>query len=161
VEVELLPTDPKLVNEALPSELVEAAIVHTSEAEAGELLLAFSASFPAATERKIPDLTTLAAASFIALENSPPRDIFITDFPVTPRDFASLTAQSIPEMTPELVPEPSAPRTLTATREAFFATPYLLPAAVDAVWVPWPLPSVLSLSTVLVPHLARPPNVGM
>jgi hypothetical protein len=121
------------VKEALPSELVEAAIVHTFGAEAGEVLLASWASLPAATERKTPDLTTLAAASFIAREKLPPRDIFITDFPVTPRDFASLTAQSMPEMTCELVPEPSLPRTLTATTEAFFATPNLLPTAVDAV----------------------------
>jgi hypothetical protein len=38
----------------------------------------------------------------------------------------------------------------TGTTEAFFATPNLLPAAVDAVWVPWPLPSVSSLSAVLM-----------
>jgi hypothetical protein len=45
-------------------------------------------------------------------------------------------------MTPEVEPDPSLSRTFTATRLAFLAMPYVLPAIVPEQWVPWPFSSV-------------------
>jgi hypothetical protein len=50
--------------------------------------------------------------------------------------------QSTPAMTPELLPEPVQPSTRTGWTVALSAMPYVVPAAVPATWVPWPLQSV-------------------
>lgn len=57
--------------------------------------------------------------------------------------------QSMPAITPAVVPEPLLSSTRTATMFAFLATPYVEPAIVVATCVPWPLPSeaVVSPST--------------
>lgn len=74
----------------------------------------------------------------------PPRDTFATEGPEWFR-----VTQSMPATTWAVVPEPELLSTRTATILAFLATPYAVPAAVAATWVPWPLPScaVLSPST--------------
>jgi len=46
-----------------------------------------------------------------------------TDLELRPRDAALVATHWMPEMTPELVPDPSASRTLTATRVAALETP--------------------------------------
>src|SRR5690349_17936435 len=94
------------------------------------------------------------AASRVA-SAPPPSDMLAT---------AGLTwfavTQSIPPTTPAVVPEPEQFSTLTATTLAAFARPYSAPAMVPPTCVPWPLQSVLLPSPeVLVPHVARPPNV--
>ena len=60
-----------------------------------------------------------------------------------------LETQSTPAITPELLPLPEQLRTRRACTVAFLATPYVVPAAVLATWVPCPLQSLglLSLST--------------
>jgi hypothetical protein len=68
--------------------------------------------------------------------------------------------QSMPAVTPAVVPEPLQFSTFTATRRTPFARPNCVPPIVPATCVPWPLQSVLLPSpVVLVPHTARPPNV--
>ena len=56
---------------------------------------------------------------------------------------ALLATQSMPAMTPELVPEPAQSSTRTGTSVTAFATPYVEPPTVPATWVPWPLQSVV------------------
>jgi len=57
---------------------------------------------------------------------------------------------------PHVVPLPLSVKTLTAMMVAFLATPWIIPAATPATAVPWPLPSVVLLSTVLIPGITRP-----
>ena len=61
--------------------------------------------------------------------------------------------QSIPASTVDVLPDPSFPRTLTATRETFVATPTREPPMVPATWVPCPFPSsaAIVLSTKFYP----------
>ena len=66
--------------------------------------------------------------------------------------------QSTPAMTPAVVPLPAQSSTLTATSLTPLATPYCEPPTVPATCVPWPLQSVLLVSTVSRPQVARPPK---
>lgn len=75
-------------------------------------------SFPAATTTVTPALTVLATAELRADEKDPPRDMLRTDLAA-----ALLATHWIPEMTPELLPDPEASKTLTPTIVAFLATP--------------------------------------
>jgi hypothetical protein len=63
---------------------------------------------------KRPAETALAAAELTAVDLEPPRDMLATAPLGQERVFWSLAAKLIPAMTPELVPEPEASRTLTA-----------------------------------------------
>eukprot|EP00959_Pyramimonas_sp_CCMP1952_P286787 5997046-Pyramimonas_sp.AAC.1 len=47
----------------------------------------------------------------------------------------------MPAMTPTEEPLPEQLRTRTPCRMASFATPYRVPSAVPAQWVPWPWPA--------------------
>jgi hypothetical protein len=73
----------------------------------------------------IPAAVERATAAFSVLENPPPRLMFATAgstrFAVT---------QSIPAITPDVVPEPEQLRTRTATSLTFFAMPYVVPPTV-------------------------------
>lgn len=57
---------------------------------------------------------------------------------VVPRAAASATAHSMPPMMSAASPCPLQSSTCTATTVAPLATPYSLPATVDATCVPWP-----------------------
>ena len=92
-------------------------------AEAGEKVEASVAELPAATARKMPASTMASAASLTAWQKPPPRDMFTTAPLGQSRLGASVTTNSIPAMTPALVPEPSSPSTLTARRVVDLATP--------------------------------------
>ena len=100
-------------------------------ARAGELKQALRFSFPAATTTVTPALVSRCTAESSMLDVPPPKLIFKTacDLEFT---FCGLRIQSIPATTPAMVPEPLHARTRTATNLAFFATPYEVPAAVDA-----------------------------
>ncbi len=94
------------------------------------------------------------AASRVA-SAPPPSDMLAT---------AGFTAfavtQSMPPTTPAVVPEPWQFSTLTATTLAPLARPYCEPAMLPATCVPCPWQSLLLPSPeVLVPQVARPPNV--
>jgi hypothetical protein len=116
--------EPKLEKEAILSLLSVAPTVKTVGSEAGETLAASWASLPAAMARKRPAVTALAAALLTLVDLEPPRDMLPTAPPLqAARVFWSLAAKLIPAMTPELVPEPEASRTLTAKRLVFLATP--------------------------------------
>ena len=103
---------------------------------AGEVEQAFVLPFPAATTYVSPDAMELDTATLAALLNPPPRLILATaglmELAVT---------QFTPAMTCDQVPCPAQLRTRTARTYAFFATPYVRPAAVPATWVPCPLQS--------------------
>jgi hypothetical protein len=68
----------------------------------------------------------------------------------------------MPEMTPESEPEPSQPRTRTATRLTFLATPQVALPTVPATWVPWPLQSSEPRPSLIAeyPARARPPKLA-
>ena len=119
--------EPKLEKLARASLLPEAATVIASVSEAGEELLASALSFPAATTTVTPAAMVERTAEFTAEETPPPRDIERTELA------ALLVATHwIPEMTPELLPDPEALRTLTATRLTALETPYVEPPMVPA-----------------------------
>jgi len=61
------------------------AVVIARVALAGETLQAFWFSFPAATAKTIPALTTLLQAVLRAAENPPPRDMFAVHFRLVPQ----------------------------------------------------------------------------
>jgi len=84
----------------------------------GELLQALAVLFPAATAKVTPEATAFATAWLRVLENPPPRLMFAA----AGRTRLAVT-QSIPAMTPEVVPDPRQFNTRTATRFTFFATP--------------------------------------
>lgn len=65
-----------------------------------------------------PDAMDLRTASSSVVLAPPPSDTFATDEATW-----LAVIQSTPAMTPAVVPEPSLPRTRTATIFAFFATP--------------------------------------
>ena len=100
------------------SELVEEPTVIAAAARAGETLQAFWLSLPAATATVTPALTMRLTASSVAVEAPPPRLML-----ATAGRGALRATQSMPAMTPELVPEPSQPRTRTGTRVTPLATP--------------------------------------
>lgn len=84
-------------------------------------MAALAALFPAATARKTPAWTRAAAAEFTAVDLLPPRDMLATE--EHERVGASLATKLMPEMTPELVPDPLESRTLTAYSVVNLATP--------------------------------------
>lgn len=86
-------------------------------------MAALRLSFPAATTTVTPALTVEATAELSAAEYEPPRDMERTDLLAMPLARALSATHWMPAMTPELEPEPSASRTLTATRVARLATP--------------------------------------
>jgi hypothetical protein len=73
---------------------------------------------------------------------------------------AWLVTQSTPATMPDIEPLPVQPSTFTATSWAALATPYSVPPMVPATWVPCPWQSsAMPSPVVLVPQVARPPNV--
>lgn len=108
---------------ALASVLEMAPTVMAFGVEAGEWEDAFSFSLPAATTTVTPVAMVFVTAVLRAVESAPPRDMERTDLVDTPSDCALVATHWMPEMTPDVVPEPSAARTLTATRVALLETP--------------------------------------
>lgn len=84
-------------------------------------MAALAPLLPAATARKTPAWTRAAAAEFTAVDLEPPRDMLATE--EHERDRESVATKLMPEMTPELVPEPLESRTLTAYSVVDLATP--------------------------------------
>lgn len=84
----------------------------------------------------MPALKIAAIALLMAAEKDPPRDMFMTAFPVSVLLATSSMTNCMPLRTPELLPPPLASRTLTATRLAFLATPKVAPAMVPETWLP-------------------------
>jgi hypothetical protein len=146
--------EPKLEKSARASSMSVAPTVQADASEAGEKPLASAPSLPAATARNLPALTMEAAAELMAFEAPPPRDMLTTE-PLG-QSSAALLTNSMPATTPELVPLPSSPRTLTAKRVVFLATPKVAPPTVPATWVPWPWTSPSLESAKLAAKLARP-----
>ena len=125
---------PKFENDAKPSVMLEAATQIASATSAGDWLETSVAELPAETQYVTPSAIELRTAASSVAERPPPSDMFATAgfvvwLPVT---------QSIPEITPAVVPEPPASSTRTAIRRAFFATPYVEPPTVPETCVPWP-----------------------
>lgn len=138
--------------------LVVAPTVQAEGSLAGEKLAALALELPAATARKWPAEVMARAALLTAVLVLPPSDMLTTTPLGHERVRASVTTKFMPLMTPELVPEPEALSTLTPRSVVRLATPYLVPPMVPATCVPWPLPSVLELSTKLATWEARPPK---
>lgn len=93
---------------------VVAPTVQAVGAEAGEKLAVLPALLPAATARKTPLATRRVAAAFMVEEKLPPRDMLAMTPRGQLRPAASPATKSMPAMTPAVVPEPEALRTLTA-----------------------------------------------
>lgn len=79
---------------------------------------ASSSELPAATTTVTPELTVLLTAELTAVDLLPPRDMLRTDLATW-----LLATHWIPEITPELVPDPLASRTLTPTILTDLETP--------------------------------------
>ena len=109
---------PKFEKDANPSLMSVAATVMAEDSLEGELLQALAVLFPAATAKVTPALTALATAWLSVAENPPPRLMFAA----AGRTLFAAT-QSIPAITPDVVPDPEQFSTRTATRFTFFATP--------------------------------------
>ena len=109
-------------------------------ADAGDFVQASARSFPAAATTVIPALTSLSTASLKAEDLVPPilklRTACVFGF-----GFTGERIQSRAAITPEYCPLPAQFNKRIGTIVAFFATPYLLPAAVVATCVPCPLQS--------------------
>ena len=126
---------PQLEKDDRASLLVVDPTVMASEAEAGDRVQASVFSLPAATTNGMSDATAVLTAVLTRSYLPPPRDMLATHLLVSPEAILapqSVTTHSIPSMTPENVPEPLQPRTFTATRLAFLATPYVVPPTVPA-----------------------------
>jgi hypothetical protein len=78
---------------------------------------------PAETDTKMPPFTSALTALFNAVEKPPPMLILTTAPCGQPRVGASLATKLMPEMTPDVVPEPWSLSTLTPRTVAFLATP--------------------------------------
>src|SRR5690606_3768060 len=135
--------------------LVVEPTVMAAAARAGEVLQAFWFSLPAATTTVTPALTMRFTAESMAEEAPPPRLMFATAGRV-----ALFATQSIPAMTPELVPLPWQLSTRTGTRVTCLATPWTVPPTVPATWVPWPLQSLVPRPSLIAvyPAAVRPEN---
>mmetsp|Transcript_48671 Transcript_48671/g.119114 ORF Transcript_48671/g.119114 Transcript_48671/m.119114 type:complete len:212 (-) Transcript_48671:379-1014(-) len=129
---------------------VEPAVMALS-ALAGDALHASVFELPPATTMTMPASTAASVAWLSAVDLPPPSDML----PVAFLPLASFDAHWMPPTTEFTVPPPLAESTLTPTSSVFLAMPHTLPPTVDATCVPWPLPSVSSLSMVLVPQRAR------
>lgn len=88
----------------------------------------------------IPAATARATAVSRAWLGAPPMLRFATAG-VAGDLAAFFTIHSIPPTMADSRPSPRQSATFTATREAPFATPYVLPPTVAATCVPWPLQS--------------------
>ncbi len=107
-------------------------------ARAGEEFPASADELPAATTTVTPALVRdRTAASILALA-PPPRLIFAIAGSPGWLEVWFDAIQSRPAMTPDVEPDPEHDRTRTPTTVASFATPYVVPTAVPATWVPWP-----------------------
>src|SRR3954453_6460925 len=109
---------PQLENEARASVLVVAPTEMAVGALPGEVLQASWFSFPAATASTTPALVMRVAASFTAWLKPPPSDML-----ATAGSTRLFVTQSIPAITPELVPLPEQSSTRTAMSVTPFATP--------------------------------------
>lgn len=89
-------TAPKLEKGALASWMLVAPTAMTEGVQAGEKSKASLWSFPAAATVVTPEETRLAAASFTAAENAPPKLMEATEG--RPLRLAAPATQSIPEM---------------------------------------------------------------
>jgi len=131
---------PKLEKEDRESITVVAPTVMALIADAGDFVHASVRSFPAATTTVIPELTSLSTASFKDVDLFPPilklRTACVIGF-----GFAGERTQSSAAITPETDPLPAQFNKRIGTIVAFFAIPYLVPAAVVATCVPCPLQS--------------------
>src|SRR5947207_3470668 len=92
---------PQLENVAFVSVLSEAATVNAAGALAGDTLHASLLSFPAATTNVTPDLLALSTAS-LSVTLFPLRRLMLATAGLT----ALAVTQSMPAITPEVVPEP-------------------------------------------------------
>jgi hypothetical protein len=99
---------------------VVAPIVIASATRAGEALHALALLFPAAMAYVTPSLIERWTAASSAVEAPPPRLMLAAA--ASPAWWFAVT-QSMPAMTPEVVPEPEQLSTRTATRLTPFATP--------------------------------------
>mmetsp|Transcript_7196 Transcript_7196/g.18880 ORF Transcript_7196/g.18880 Transcript_7196/m.18880 type:complete len:206 (+) Transcript_7196:309-926(+) len=129
---------PWLEKDDLASEDVVDPTVIASGADAGDVLQASPSSLPAAATTMTPASYAALTARFWESERPPPRDMEMTAG--TPGWFcaASLTAHSMPALTPDDEPEPAHESTCTATRVVCLATPYAVPPIVEEQCVPWP-----------------------
>ena len=137
---------PRLLNEAIWSLSVLAPTVITFSAAAGlPTVLLPGPSLPAATTTVLPMSTTalqiVLRASVPSLLPLDPRDRLMTSAPFC-------AAHSTPAITLLMRPLPLSASTLATMIDAPGATPTYLPllaapepAAIEATWVPWPLPS--------------------
>src|SRR5512133_3772028 len=110
---------------------------------------------PAATAYGTPLAMEFATAWSSAVEAPPPRLMLAT------AGFTALAVtQSMPAMTPDVVPLPEQLSTRTATSVTPFATPYVAPPTVPDTCVPCPLQSTpfWPSPTASKPTEARPPN---
>ena len=99
--------------------LVVDPTVSALAAEAGEAVQASVLELPAATTTLMPSATARSTASLRPWAVPPPRLMLSTAGPLT----WSAMAQSMPAMTPDMVPEPLQSRTRTATSDTPLATP--------------------------------------
>ena len=147
---------PKFEYEARESVVVVAPTVIAAGVRAGENLQASRFEFPAAMAYVTPSLMELVTALSSAVDAPPPRLMLATAG--APATWSAVT-QSMPAMTPEVVPLPAQSSTRTATSETPLATPYVEPPVVPATCVPCPLQSsAVPPSTASKPLVARPPN---
>src|SRR5215213_1491748 len=130
---------PKLDHEAFRSVLSTAPMVMASGTRAGVVLHASWATpaklpLPAAIAVEMPSAIIRPTASSTELFAAPPSDRLATAGArlVTGGSWWSAMTQSIPAITPLQLPEPSQPRTRTATRRTPLATPYVAPPTVPA-----------------------------
>ena len=123
--------DPKLEYEARASIAVVAPTVIALVADDGDFVQASARSFPAATTTAIPAFTNFSTASFSETDFVPPmlklRTACVFGF-----GFTGERIQSRAAITLDTCPLPLQSIMRTGTTVAFFATPYLLPAAVVA-----------------------------
>ncbi len=124
---------PKFEKDERASVDVVAPTVSASGVRPGESLHAFAFALPAASEYVTPSAIEVFTAWSSAEDGEPPRLMFATAG--VPAAWLFVT-QSIPAMTPEVVPLPLQSSTRTPTRRALLATPYVAPPTVPATCVP-------------------------
>jgi hypothetical protein len=113
---------PRLENDAKPSLISVAPTVIAVGALAGEKVQASALLFPAAIAYTTPAATEFVTAWLSVVERLPPRLMLAADGTDLFAFFCAVT-QSMPAMTPAVLPEPEQSSTRTATSVTFFATP--------------------------------------
>src|SRR5437870_4210637 len=131
---------PRFENDANPSLMSVAPTVIALGSLAGEVPQASALLFPAAIAYTTPAATEFATAAFKVDERPPPR-LMLAALGMALFAFFCPVTQSMPAMTPDVVPEPEQSSTRTATSFTFFATPYVVPPTVPDTCEPWPLQS--------------------